>query len=758
MRYEEVVADLTVVGGGLAGVCAAVAAARLGASVSLVQNRPVLGGNASSEIRVWVVGATAHGAQKYARETGLMGELFLENQWRNPEGNPYYWDQTVHDLVRAEPNIALFLNTDVREVEAEETPSGRSVRSVTGWQMGSERRLRFVSPFVVDATGDGLVGALAGADHRVGRESRDEFGESWAAETSDDHTLGSTLFFAVKDVGRPERFVPPSITKDIGATPILRNHVLQPDASGCAYWWIEWGGELDVVGDNERIRDELWAVVFGIWDHIKNSGEYDADTLTLEWVGSIPGKREHRRFLGDHVLTQDDVMTQRPFDDAVGFGGWSIDLHPPGGVYSDLPASRHLFASGPYHLPFRSLYSRNVSNLLLAGRDISASHVAFGSTRVMATCAVTGEAAGTGAVLALARRTDPRGVAEHHAAELRRVLLRRDASLLGAFADDPDDLVLSARMSGSGTLDRIATEPGEGAVDLESDVAILLPVDAGAGPVELCVEADASVELQVEWWSPARGENSIPVERIEQLTVTVGPGRSWISVPAPAGDTDAALLLVVPAVGGVRLPLTDGPAPYGVMVLTRREPSHAVPGDPLPAHGWSAAALRGRSVGLRMRVPRAYAPQQVRGGYARPFDGPRLWSAAGDTGTLVAEWDEPVAVGRIDVIFNDDVDADLVNLHHHRTEALVMPDLVRDYRLEALVEGEWMLLADERGNRVRRRGHPLASTISTAAVRLAALATNGSPWASVVALRVYAESDDRLLHSGPPRVTPVGVF
>src|SRR4051794_39212444 len=182
MHHVSIASDVVVVGGGLAGVAAAIGAARAGARVSLVNNRPVLGGNASSEVRVWVCGATAHGAQKYARETGVMGELFVENQFRNPEGNPFYWDQVVLDAVRAESNVSLFLNTDITEVDANGPDDARVIESVTGWQQGSERRLTFVSPVFIDASGDGLVGELAGAWYASGREAASVYGEEWAPE------------------------------------------------------------------------------------------------------------------------------------------------------------------------------------------------------------------------------------------------------------------------------------------------------------------------------------------------------------------------------------------------------------------------------------------------------------------------------------------------------------------------------------------------------------------------------------------------
>ena len=187
MNEEKVASDVTIVGGGLAGVCAAIAAARTGSKVALIGNRPVLGGNSSSEVRVWVVGATAHGYNHNAREGGIMGELFVENQYRNPDGNPYLWDALIYEKVTSEPNISLFLNTDVRIVDASGPADDRVIRSVTGWTMGSERLIEFTGPIFVDATGDGLVGFLAGAEHRIGREARSEYAEPWAPDIGRRH-------------------------------------------------------------------------------------------------------------------------------------------------------------------------------------------------------------------------------------------------------------------------------------------------------------------------------------------------------------------------------------------------------------------------------------------------------------------------------------------------------------------------------------------------------------------------------------------
>ncbi|MFD5574213.1 FAD-dependent oxidoreductase [Streptomyces cadmiisoli] len=746
MQRLSVDTDVTVVGGGLAGVAAAIGAARTGARVALINNRPVLGGNSSSEIRVWVCGATAHGAQKYARETGVMGELFLENQYRNPEGNPYLWDQVVLDAVRAEPGISLYLNTDVREVEADGPDDGRTVRAVTGWQMGSERIIRFTSPVFVDATGDGLVGEQAGAWYRTGREAAHEFGEEWAPDQADSDLLGNTMFFYTKDTGEPVRFVPPSIAKDIGSTSIVRNRPISTTANGCDYWWIEYGGQLDTVADSEAIRDELWAVIYGIWDHIKNSGEYDADTLTLEWVGSVPGKREYRRFVGDHVLTQQDIIEQTRFRDAVGFGGWSIDLHPAGGMYAESDGSKHLFSAGLYHIPFRSLYSRNVGNLLLAGRDISASHVAFGTTRVMATCAVTGEAAGVAAGLCVRDGLSPRQLANDHIDLLQQTLLRHDASLLGVAWQDPADLAASAHVSASSELRtlRVAPRPGErtGRQSLDGhDVGIVLPVEPALEAVELLLDASEATSVELELWSTGGGENHIPVDQLGTTRFELVPGEQWVRAPfshkAPGGRN---VVLVVRRNPSVALVVVDRPGPYGVLGLVSRTP-RTRSGQP-QSNAWSAEELRRRCPATVVHGDSdAFGASQVTGPLQRPYDGPRMWSseslAVDPEPWIRLDWDRPRTVARVDAILNDDVDLDLVNLHHHRTPFPVVPELVRDYDIEALVDGAWRTVASVRDNRERRRSHLLDEPVAATALRLAVHATNGSEWATVVALRVY---------------------
>lgn len=761
MRQRMQQHDVVVIGGGLAGTCAAVAAARLGAKVALVTNRPVLGGNSSSEVRVWVVGATAHGTQRYARETGLMGELFLENNYRNPEGNPYYWDQTVLDLVRAEPNVTLHLNTDVRHVEMGESgQDGPRIASVTGWTMGSEIETRFEAPVFVDCTGDGLIAHLAGAASRIGRESRAEYGEPWAPETADEELLGSSIFFYTKDAGRPVPFVPPLATKNIGDTPILANRIIRTGDNGCDYWWIEWGGELDTVHDNERIRDELWAVVFGIWDYIKNSGEFDAEHLTLEWVGAVPGKREYRRLWGDYTLTQHDIIEQRDFDDAVAFGGWSIDLHPVEGVYAERAGARQRYSDGTYPIPFRSLYSRDVGNLLFAGRNISASHVAFGSTRVMATCATQGQAVGTAAVIAAREGLSPRAVGRDRLTELQRTLLREDAPLIGVRRDDPDDLARRAAVTATSTLDTVTTRPhatGE-RFELDRDVAVLVPADPRLDAVELDVHAEKDTVLRVELWDTGKPQNAVPVGHLASVDVPVTAGTGTARAEfgwEPTGDNRQAVV-VVRAEPHTALVLTDE-RPHGVLAMGAKLTTDKAFDDHIaeersqPVTDWNARMLRRRSFSLALEpATAAYAPAQAVGAHQRPYGGPNLWSSAPTTPESLAAdpvrielaWPEPVRLASLRLVWNDDVDEDLINLHHHRTGFRLMPELPADYTVEALVDDRWRTLAAVTGNRHRHRIHDF-EPVEAASVRIAVSRTNGSPYVTLAAVRAFAEPSGR---------------
>lgn len=443
-------ADLLVAGGGIAGVCCALAAARLGTRVILCQDRPVLGGNASSEVRMHVVGATGlHGGaalREELREGGLIEELRLDLAVRNPQRSPAMMDLLLYDACRREPQLKLLLNTTVTGTDVEDG----CIRAVRAERQSTEERFVIGARVFVDCTGDGRLGVEAGATFVHGREDQSRHGESLAQDEADAKTLGSSIMFQARQHERDMPFVAPPWARRFEEGDFrLRPYARSGFDLGLEYgwWWLEWGGCLDTIRDNERIRDELLAIALGVWDFVKNRSDVDAGRWALEWIGFLPGKRESRRFVGQHVLTQHDVMESRCFDDAIAYGGWPIDTHPPEGIDApDQPPCTQHEVPFLYDIPLRCCLSADLRNLMFAGRNISATHVAFASTRVMATCAVIGQGVGTAAALALRHGVAPAEIAAH--AELLRAiqqrLLRDDCHLIGICNEDAEDLVRRA--------------------------------------------------------------------------------------------------------------------------------------------------------------------------------------------------------------------------------------------------------------------------------------------------------------------------
>ncbi|MDP0497581.1 MAG: FAD-dependent oxidoreductase [Verrucomicrobiota bacterium JB024] len=435
-------ADICVVGGGMAGLIAAVTAARRGSSVILVHDRPVLGGNASSEIRMWICGA--HGQHK--KETGLLEEIQLCNQHRNPQGMYSVWDSVLFEYAKMTPGLTTLLNCSCNGAEVED---GRLL-SIDAWQLTTQIRHRIQAKFFIDCSGDSILAPLSGAETRTGRESREEFGESIAPKQSDLKTMGNTVLMQLEQTPHVQPFTPPPWAYHFDKDSNLPDRV--GSGLGQNFWWMELGGLKDTIADAESIRDDLYKVAWGVWDYMKNRGP-QAEKLTnwrLRWMGALPGKRENRRYLGDHVLTQNDVDAGGPFEDIVAYGGWSMDDHHPAGLYYPGKATIFHRAPSPYGIPLRSLYSRNVPNLFCAGRNISATHCAMSSTRVMATCALVGQAVGTAAALCVARAIRPGQITGTVLADLQRMLMEDDSWLPGLAKPLPA-LMTEATFAGDGT-------------------------------------------------------------------------------------------------------------------------------------------------------------------------------------------------------------------------------------------------------------------------------------------------------------------
>lgn len=419
MRNKNHQVDLCVVGGGLAGMSVAVAAARHGSKVLLMQDRPVLGGNASSEIRMWVCGA--HG--DYNRETGIIEEIMLENLYRNQGKNWSLWDSILYEKVKFEDNITLLLNCSCNDAVME----GNKIKAVKGWQLTTETWHTVEAKLFADCSGDSILAPLTGAEYRLGREASSEFGESIEPEEADDKTMGMSCLIQARETEKPQTFISPEWAYTYQSDDDLPNR--GHDILKQNFWWIEVGGEQDTIHDTEELRDELLKIAFGVWDHIKNHGDHGAENWQLEWMGFLPGKRESRRYVGDHIITQNDVRSEGRFEDLVAYGGWTMDDHHPAGFYH--PGDPTIFhpAPSPFGIPYRSLYSVNIENLFFAGRNISASHAAMSATRVMATCATIGQAVGTAAAIAIDNELTPRSVYQKKLNCLKQTLMEDDCYL-----------------------------------------------------------------------------------------------------------------------------------------------------------------------------------------------------------------------------------------------------------------------------------------------------------------------------------------
>lgn len=744
VRYE---ADLIVVGGGLSGTCCAVTAARAGTRVVLVQDRPVLGGNSSSEVRLWVLGATSHmgNNNRWAREGGFIDEVLLENLYRNPEGNPLIFDTILLEKVVNEPNITLLLNTAVYEVEKSgpETISG-----VRAFCSQNSTAYDLVAPLFCDASGDGILAFGAGAAFRMGAESTEEFGEKFAPTAEYGELLGHSLYFYTKDTGKPVRFVPPSYAlQDI--TKIPRYRRFNAKEFGCQLWWIEYGGRLDTVHDTETIKWELWKVVYGVWNHIKNSGQFpEAETMTLEWVGQIPGKRESRRFEGDYMLKQQDVVEQRTHPDAVAFGGWSLDLHPADGIFSEKPGCNQWHSKGMYPIPYRCFYSRNVKNLFIAGRIISASHVAFASSRVMGTSAHGGQAVGMAAALCARDGLLPRDLTEPgRMHELQQELLKTGQHIPGLHLYDSADLTQSATLTASSEL-VLKELPADGPlIPLTSSVGQMLPVPAGPIPqLTVWASADQDTTLTVELRRSSKPENHTPDVTLRTLTIPVPKGRQELTLNFEATlDEPAYVFVLFMKNEHIRLSYSALRVTGILSVFNKVNAAVSNFGKQEPTEDIGVEAFefwtperRPKGQNLAMNITPGIAlfgVENLRNGVQRPTNQPNGYVAdpTDPNPTVTLSWSTPQRISRVELAFDGDFDHPLetVIMTHPETE---VPFCVRDYTL-----------CNDRQERIfgQTQNHQTRNTVRfdqpvvTRSLTIHLKAMNGAAPATLMEVRVY---------------------
>ena len=409
--------DLVVVGGGVAGTAAALTAARQGLKVALIQDRPVLGGNNSSEVRVHLGGRI--NLNPYPNLGDVVNEI-APLRGGNAQPGDYYEDEKKLEMVNAENNISLFLNFRAFKVEKE----GTTIRTVFARHIETAEELSFSAPLFADCTGDGTIGYLAGADFAMGRESKAEFNEPTAPEEADKMTMGSSVQWYSKEGDKSSDFPEFDYGMDFNETNAQKVTMGE--------WTWETGMNFDQISDFERIRDYGMLVVYSNWSYLKNKSSFKEEYKNryLDWVAYIAGKRESRRLIGDMVLTEQDITDFVIYPDASAPTSWTIDLHYPdpkntehfpGAEFKSIAVHKTIH---PYPIPYRCFYSRNINNLFMAGRNISVTHVALGTVRVMRTTGMMGEVVGMAASVAAKNKTTPRGVYQEHLDELQRLMTK----------------------------------------------------------------------------------------------------------------------------------------------------------------------------------------------------------------------------------------------------------------------------------------------------------------------------------------------
>lgn len=770
MKTQQQHYDVAVIGGGLAGFCAAVAAARHGAKTCLLQDRPVFGGNSSSEIRV-----TPHGAacfHAYARETGIISELLIEERARNHElilengWTNSVWDMVMYDMAVNTPNLTFHVNTPVTRVEMD---GKRRIRAVAGLVANAETELVVSADIFIDCTGDGVVADLAGCEWRMGSEGRDEFNEPHAPLKASRNTMGNSIHFKAKDMGYPVPFEAPSWAVKYDNPDFFYKQGRPPYDIRGGYWWLEIGIPWDTIHDAEHIRHELTRHMLGVWDWIKNKDPETrelAANYALDWIGQVPGKRESRRIIGEYFMTEHDVMSRKVFEDEVAFGGWFLDLHTPGGLLA--PTSEPNSAAGyqgdynvksycgPYGIPLGICLSKDVDNLMMAGRNVSVTHAALGTVRVMGTTALMGQAVGTAAALAIQEELAVKEFAATHSVELKQVLLRDGCYLPNGRNEDPADLARlakasassEARLYGMGPESRDAgtrllqgwgeTKPkkpnlgGEPVFRDRLDIRRGQWIATGAGSIRklsVCLQNTSDTEQTV-------GAKVVPVDNLWDYRGDTGAVLASTELSVPTGgphwiewEVDIAGL----APGYVRMDLDANPALVWVKA-GGLEPGH------VSAWDMGNGQMRGQAHALSFKVEPAqacYGPANVQSGVTRPRESVHLWRSDPReplSQWLQLDWDRKVEIRQVELTFPGHLLAE----YHNYPPFYRDPQCARDYSILA-DEGEgFREILRVTGNYQRQRKHTLDVPVRTSKLRVAIHATNGDPSAAIYEIRCYS--------------------
>lgn len=726
--------DVIVVGGGPSGTPAALAAARMGAKTALIQNRPTLGGNASVECGVGLQGAGWH--HPGWRETGIIEEA---GRIRMARGDHHY-SYAFQELCEAEENLSVFFNQHVFDVVMENEARIKGVKAVSTL---TGAITEYHGTLFIDCTGDGWVGYFAGAEFHYGREARAEFGESLAPEAADEITmsgclmgdgLGNLTAFRAEKTDAQVPFTRPPWAREITT---LESPGRNFGSFDRGLWWMEHPGDVNNIWEAEEARDELIKVTFSYWDYIKNRSRVkeEAGNYTLVTIPIMNAKRESRRLVGDYMMTQQDCEEGRMFPDRINHTGWPMDIHHTEGIYSGAEGSFDFQTDVPVgSVPFRSLYSKNIENLMMAGRCGSFSRVALGTVRVMSTLATIGQAAGTAAAMCIAKEVTPRDIYREHIQELQQTLLKYDQTIPGIKNEDPKDLSRGASVTASSTL-------SQDAMDLDAiNMTRSIPLNMTRMVVLPTAELKRldSVALFFESTAPEPRQLAVHIEGLkdaQQVEAEMSLG-TW------------PVIVVADSKGWVRLPV-DIEIPPGIAFLRFRLPKTADISWPTMSKSYFAGGRTfgdGEGMTYRAREFHAiattpvisdarYAPENVVNGWTRLKENPAsLW--ASDSAAALPQWLEldfgkATEFDTVHLTFDTDLSTQI-------TGAAYPKECVKEYALSFWRDGGWVPLVETTGNYQRHRIHRFAP-VTSEKLRLTILATHGSPSARVYEIRAYNE-------------------
>ncbi len=551
------------------------------------------------------------------------------------------------------------------------------------------------APLFCDASGDGIVGFKAGASFRMGAENKSEFGEGFTPTAEYGELLGHTMYFYSKDAGKPIKYIAPSFAiKDITKIPKFRN--IKTGQMGCNFWWFEFGGRGDTIHDTEEIKWELWSVIYGVWDYIKNSGKFpESENLTLEWVGTIPGKRESRRFEGPYMLKQQDVVEQTHFYDAVSYGGWAIDLHPADGVFSELPSCNQYHSKGIYEIPYRCFISKDIKNLFIAGRLISASHVAFGSTRVMATAGHGGQVIGMAAALCCKSELNPSDFIDvDNIRVLQDKLNVAGQSIPGLPIDQRKNLAACANVETSSEL-IVDLLPFDGDwFDLETAAGQLLPLKKDVPySFEVSVDACSAAVLEVELQISSKVFNYTPDVLLEKLSFNLIAGVQMVKVQFTATlKEDQYAFLILRRNPNVKICCSEKRISGIVSVFNKTNPAVNNYGKQTPPvnSGFDSFEFwcpdrRPKGQNLAMIISPAltcYSAENITNGFTRPYLSTNAWAAdwSDHNPKLTLKWDEPKNIHSVTLFLDTDFDHPMESSQMGHPED-VIPFCIQKYRI-----------------------------------------------------------------------------